>query len=310
MSDKWRPPLAFVLGGTLAAVLGLPILAIVWFRVAGGILGYAETGWLLFWLAAISTAILGFLLWRLVLRPVRALTAHAHKVRTGQNAAPPQQFGTPEFTDLGRAVIAMGDTLASRAASLRAYSDHVTHELKSPLTALQGAAELLEDDLPPADRAALLRTIQTSAARMEALLDGLRASAAASQSAGPGQTDLAGLPAQLCGLDVVAPAARVPLAQADLRVVLEHLAQNAAAHGASTLTLQAAPGVLCISDDGSGVSAGNASRIFDPFFTTRREAGGTGMGLAIVQTLLSARGARIALEDSPKGASFCITFDP
>ena len=66
-----------------------------------------------------------------------------------------------------------------------------------------------------------------------------------------------------------------------------------------------------IADDGRGIGAGNAGRIFDPFFTTRRDAGGTGMGLTIVQTLLSAHGARIALDDQVTGggAAFVIYFD-
>ncbi|MEL7099488.1 MAG: ATP-binding protein [Pseudomonadota bacterium] len=309
MNAKWRPPLAFVLGGTLTAVMGLPLVAIVWFRVAGEILGYAETGWLLFWLAAISTSILGYLLWRLVLRPVRRLTAHAQSVKAGQESPPPTQFGTPEFRNLGQAVIAMGDSLQTRAASLKAYAGHVTHELKSPLTALRGAVELLQDDLPAEDRAALLRTIGTAAERMETLLADLQRAAEGSQSAGPGTVDLASLPETLAGLPLqVTGHGTVPLARADLDVVLGHLAQNAAAHGATQLTLAAVCGGFTFADDGSGVSEGNAARLFDPFFTTRRAAGGTGMGLAIVRMLLGARGGKIRLENA-KPAVFRVTFD-
>jgi len=309
LSTKWRPPLAFVLGGTLAAVLGLPIVGIVWFRVAGGVLGYAETGWLLFWLAAISTGILGYLLWRLVLRPVRRLTAHAQAVKAGLESSPPSQFGTPEFRDLGQAVISMGDSLQTRAGSLKAYASHVTHELKSPLTSLRGAVELLEADLPAQDRAALLDTIQSSAARMEKLLEGLQRTATGSQSAGPGETDLADLPDRVAGLPLrIVGQGTVPLARADLDVVLEHLAQNASVHGARELVVEAEPAGLTVTDDGAGISDGNADRVFDPFFTTRRDAGGTGMGLAIVRMLLGARGAHISLA-SAKPASFRITFD-
>ncbi|MEO0389613.1 MAG: ATP-binding protein [Pseudomonadota bacterium] len=298
-----------MLGGTLAAVLGLPIIAIVWFRVAGGVLGYAETGWLLFWLAVLSTGILGFLLWRLVLRPVRTLTAHAQAVKAGLDTPPPRQFGTPEFTDLGRAVTTMGDSLHNRAASLRAYADHVTHELKSPLTSLQGAAELLGEDVPAPDRAALLATLRRSADRMEALLATLQRSAAASQSAGPGQTQLADLPTALHGLRIKAAAGTIPLARPDMDVVLDHLAQNAAAHGATCLSLTCEGHDLRIADNGPGISPGNAPRIFDPFFTTRRAEGGTGMGLSIVQMLLAARGAQITHEASCPGTAFLITFD-
>ena len=58
------------------------------------------------------------------------------------------------------------------------------------------------------------------------------------------------------------------------------------------------------SDDGEGISPGNRARIFEPFFTTRREAGGTGMGLQIVRSMLAAHGGSIALKDSAAGAAF------
>ncbi len=67
---KWRPPLALVLGGTLAAVFFLPLVGIGYFRVAGGVLGWAETAWMIGWMALVATTILGVLLWRLVLHPV------------------------------------------------------------------------------------------------------------------------------------------------------------------------------------------------------------------------------------------------
>lgn len=309
---KWRPPLALVIGGTLAAVLCMPLIAIGYFRVAGNILGWAETAWLFGFLALTATTILGFLLWRLVLRPVYALTAHARAVRAGRSGvAPPDHFGTPEFSELGRSVIDMGETLQNRANSLRAYADHVTHELKSPLTAITGAAELLEDDMPAEDRAALARTIRAAAARMEQLLTDLRRHAEASQSRSPGESDIAAIAARVTvpGLEIDAgKGGKVPLSPDDLEVVLAQMAQNAGAHGAGRLSLNWTAPVLKVEDDGAGVAEGNRDRLFDPFFTTRRNSGGTGMGLSIVHTLLASRGARIAHIPTPTGARFDIVF--
>ena len=104
VSAKWRPPLALVLGGTLAAVFVLPVTAIGYFRVAGGVLGWWETTLLIAGMAAVATVILGWLLWRLVLRPVRRLTHFAH---AEGDMTPPSQFGTPEFSALGRAFFEM-----------------------------------------------------------------------------------------------------------------------------------------------------------------------------------------------------------
>lgn len=307
---KWRPPLALVVGGTLAGVLGVPLVGIGYFRVAGNVLGWAETAWLIAWMAIISTTILGFLLWRLVLRPVYALTAHARSMKAGRVDAPlPPHFGTPEFSELGQSVIDMGETLHNRASGLRAYADHVTHELKSPLTAITGAAELLQGDVDQKDRAALAATIQDAAARMEHLLSDMRAHAAAGLDRAGGQAALGEVAATLSGIDVqVTQDGTLPISPEDLQAVLMQLAQNAVAHGATSLKLQWGDGTLQVMDDGNGVAAGNQSRLFDPFFTTSRATGGTGMGLSIARALLGAHGGKIIFVPTDKGARFDISF--
>ncbi|QUJ76520.1 HAMP domain-containing histidine kinase [Sulfitobacter albidus] len=311
VARKWRPPLALVVGGTLAAVFVLPLLGIGYFRLAGNILGWWETVLLIAAMAGVATLLLGFLMWRLVLRPVYALTRHARALRRGHTGTMPTQFGTPEFGELGQSVFDMGETLHARADSLRAYADHVTHELKSPLTAITGAAELLDGDLSDADRAALAATIAEAAQRMERLLDALHRHAGASHSAEAGSCQLAEVAQDLDGPGLTVTVARdgvVPLAAQDLEVVLSQLAQNSRAHGATRMTLTLGTDGLVICDNGTGISAGNRDRVFDPFFTTRRTKGGTGMGLSIVRMLLAARGARIALADSTQGTAFVIRF--
>ena len=65
---------------------------------------------------------------------------------------------------------------------------------------------------------------------------------------------------------------------------------------------------LSVEDDGPGVSAANRERIFTPFFTTARERGGTGMGLAVVSSLVQAHDGSLSLEPSAQGARFVITL--
>lgn len=311
VTRKWRPPLALVIGGTLAAVLTLPILGIVYLRLWGNVLGWGEAAWLIGWLAVVATLVLGFLLWRLVLRPVYALTGYARAMKAGQDAPMPTHFGTPEFSALGASVTAMGDSLNSRAAGMQAYADHVTHELKSPLTAIRGASELLQDGAKGDTAQALTETIDKAAGRMQTLLDDLARHAQATTSAGVGTCLVSeaadGLEA---GINIeVTRDGTVPLIREDLMTILTQLARNGAEHGAQNLTLEVTQNRLIIRDDGQGISAGNRDRVFDPFFTTRREAGGTGMGLSIVRSLVQARGGAISLLPDGPGATFCIEFD-
>lgn len=306
VTRKWRPPLAFVLAGTLGAILGVPLVAIGYFRLAGGVLGWYETSLMLFWLAVIATTILALLLWRLVLRPVWALTAYAKAVTDGQPKDAPQHFGTPEFFDLGEAVLNMSATLQGREAVVRTYADHVTHELKSPLTVIRGAAELLGDPtLPEAERDKLLTRVDQATARMTALLDVQRAFARAQEPLPAGNSLLSDVGAGLQA--TVVSDGKMPLHPDVGRLVLEHLVNNARDHGATDVLLSVDNGVLRIADNGPGISDGNRDRIFDPFFTTRRDAGGTGMGLAIVRRMLEAQGARIDLL-SGTGTVFEIHF--
>ncbi|KJZ18861.1 sensor histidine kinase [Loktanella sp. S4079] len=301
---KWRPPLALVLGGTLAAVFFLPILGITYFRLAGGVLGWAETAWMIGLMALVATLLLGFLLWRLVLRPVKTLTRFT---RAEGALDVPQHFGTPEFSRLGQSLISMTETLQNREAVLRSYADHVTHEFKAPLTVIQGATELLNDDgLAQEDRAKLLAGVSDAAKRMQALLDSQRALAQAQEPMPEGECQLSDVAAGFRAVDVEQDG-RVPLTQEVLMLVLGHLVDNALAHGATQIRVAFADNKLRVSDNGPGVSDGNRTRIFDPFFTTRRDAGGTGMGLPIVARMLQGQGAQIRLIEG-SGAVFEISF--
>lgn len=311
IDQKWRPPLALVLGGVLGVVLLLPMLGLILLRDLSPVMGWREAAVTLGFAIAGVTGLLGFLFWRLLLRPVNALVDHAERLTHGDTGAnaPLTHYGTPEMQRLGQAVLDMAAALQNRHTNLRQYSDHVTHELKSPLTTLQGASEMLRHAKDPNEIAQLSELIDQSTQRMSVLLAGLRDLAAARNPLdGPDgrldRIDLTGTPLKVS----ISGAGPVPVSQEALQLVFDHLAQNAVDHGAGQMTLEFDAGVLRIGDDGAGITAGNASKVFEPFFTTKRASGGTGMGLAIVSGVLEARGAEIALVPSPKGALFQIRF--
>ncbi|MGZ9811014.1 sensor histidine kinase [Pseudoroseicyclus sp. H15] len=313
---KWRPSLALVIGLVLALVLCLPIAGLLVHGLLSSLLGPAGAAIAIGAAVLAATALLGWVLWRLLYRPIRSLAARAEALGRGEAgaAAPLRQYGTREMERTGRAVLEMGRILMGREAVLRSYADHATHELKAPLTVLRGAAELLDgDDIPAEERARLLARIDDAADRMTALLDAQRALARAQEPVVRGSTRLAPLLSSLAGdhpeveLELVADA-ELPLPADGMRLVLDHLVGNAVAHGATLVRLIAAPDELRVADNGPGVSGGNRARIFDPFFTTRRADGGTGMGLPIVRRMLEAHGAEIDLADEGPGATFVIRF--
>ncbi|AKS47225.1 Signal transduction histidine kinase [Octadecabacter temperatus] len=303
---KWRPPLWLVVAVTLCVVLSLPIIGIFFVRYMWPVLGYQEAVYLAAIGVLVATFVTGWALWRLLLRPVLAMRDRVSGLRQNATDAldPLAHYGTSDMQALGQSFLDMGRALQNREVVLRSYADHVTHELKSPLTVVRGAAELLAmPDLPKDEHERLLERIEASVERMTALLDAQRTLAQAQEPAARGQVLLSDV-AQ--GGEVIEDGL-VPLSEDALRLVLDHLIGNATAHGATDVSVSY-DGTLVVQDNGSGISDGNAKRIFEPFFTTRREAGGTGMGLSIVRRTLDAHDAQITLVPSDLGARFEISF--
>jgi two-component system OmpR family sensor kinase len=321
VARKWRPPLGLVVGAALALAVAAPIAAVLLAALARHGAEREAGIWVGVAVAAAGAGLLALVLRRAILRPVSELAARATAIQAGDAGALAGQrhYGTREIGRLGQCVLDMARTLHGREAAIRSYTDHVTHELKAPIAAIRGAAELLQDpDLPGPDRDRLTGAIDDAAGRLDQLLEAARALAAAREPRHVGSCRLgdllAGLRAEAPGLKITArgEAVRLPLGCAGLAVVLGHLARNAAQHGARHLWIDAASApsgaVLGLRDDGPGISSGNRARVFEPFFSTRRSEAGAGMGLAIVHTLLAAHGADIALDPGGPGTGFTIRF--
>ncbi len=316
MSRRWRPSLGFVLGGALAGTLALSFLGLIALRYLGPEVGFRNAAMGLGLVIATLTALLGWLMVRLLLRPIRALEAYAKAQKGGAAPPPPAHFGTRELHTTARSVIAMAGALRDRETRIRSFTDHVTHELKTPVSAIRAAAELLEDGagLSPEDTR-LLAQIDGACAQLEGQLATLRRAAQARELRYDGMSRLNDLTNELRSqhpLDITinGGAVPLPLAPEGMRVILGHLLNNAAQHGATGVTLTAAQNgtALTVQDNGRGISKGNAPHVFDPFFTTRRDTGGTGMGLAILRNILSTHGGQIMLAATAEGASFHISF--
>ncbi|RYD43371.1 MAG: HAMP domain-containing protein, partial [Verrucomicrobiaceae bacterium] len=105
-------------------------------------------------------------------RPVGLLTEYAREIESGKRPPLPKLGAGKEVNTLARALESMREALEGRRYAER-YVQTLTHEMKSPLAAIRGAAELLDEDMPEADRRRFLENIRAESGRAERLLNRL-----------------------------------------------------------------------------------------------------------------------------------------
>jgi two-component system sensor histidine kinase CreC len=120
-------------------------------------------------LAALAVALLGLILSALITRPIQRLTAYARAIRDGRQVPLPA-LGRSEIGEMGRAFEEMREALEGRKY-VEQYVHTLTHELKSPISSVRGAAELLQEDMPAGRRAGFLANIRSETDRMQSLVD-------------------------------------------------------------------------------------------------------------------------------------------
>ena len=259
-------------------------------------------------------------------RPIRELLQQTERVRTGEQriVQPIRHPVTYEVAQLSESFAGMSQALAERSDYIRRFAAHVSHEFKTPLTAMQGALELLQDhfeSMPSEQRNKFMDNLLNDTQRLKQLVNRLLELARADALEPSKQSSsLAELFKRLLnryqerGLVIVLPAPlssqALAIAPEALDAVLCNLLDNSLQHGANQVQvhtqLLAKSLKLSLQDNGDGVSAANRDKIFTPFFTTKRNQGGTGLGLEIVVSLLRAYGGQIYLGDAPAGAEFVI----
>jgi signal transduction histidine kinase len=259
-----------------------------------------------------------------IARPLERLAQAAGRVSTSGSAWPPNlvSHAPRELAILGDALGAMTTRLAARAKYVAEFAANVSHELKTPLTSIRGAAELLREqwrDMPEARRDRFLANVQADAERTESLVRGLLHLARIENQTempepvkvrlGDVRQGLLDRYPEHVEVALTDEAAEAWLPPEHLASVLGNLVENALRYRRTapvlvTLALTAGRLEVVVTDDGSGISAASLPRVFERFFTTERDSGGTGLGLAIVRAIAESQGGSARCESSPAGTRF------
>ena len=270
------------------------------------------------------TLAISLFLRRTITRPVRAITQAAEAIARGAPRRPLPGGRVPsEVFQLSAALDIMTEKLRARAAYVAEFAANVSHELKTPLTGVRGAVELLREDwadMDPAQRERFLANIDDDADRMQRLVTRLLHLARIEHAPPEAQTlDVAHeLQALAARHDAQVNVVIDPAAPATIEMAPEHfvtavgnLIDNAVRHGAGAPIAVRAERIdsrlaVIVCDQGPGISPRNQGRVFDRFFTTERDNGGTGLGLALVDAIARTRHGRISFETGAQGTEFTL----
>ena len=271
--------------------------------------------------------------WWLV-RPLRNLEQAIARLGEKRFDEPVTVGGPADFRQLGRQLDWLRQRLAELEADRERTLRHVSHELKTPLTALREGVALLREEVPGqlgmAQRE-VVDILQHNVIGLQRQIEGLLSlNAAAFEGSRLARRPVAlrefladaarrrelHSQARQLTLQIDAPEKVVSVDDEKLAVIVDNLLSNAIDFspegGEIRLLASTGNGRLTVEviDQGPGVAAEDSERIFEPFVQGRRKASaprqGSGVGLSIVRELARALGGTVRLQPSPAGAHFSV----
>ncbi|MDR0355112.1 MAG: HAMP domain-containing histidine kinase [Deltaproteobacteria bacterium] len=249
----------------------------------------------------------------LIISPVKRLAREAAKLAEEPHQ-PPSRQGLRDLTmvrevaELRDSVLDMAERLQRRSEYLKTYASGVSHEFKTPLTAIKGAMELLGEhgqDMDPTVFRKFGANISQDLDRLERLVARLLALAKAEalNPTGAEKCEAVALIRSLAehgreihpdfeivltpGIESLELAIDGDVLETVLINLFDNSRENGATQVMASLSVDGDEGRILVEDDGPGLTAEAAEKIFTPFFTTRQNKGGTGLGLNLARTLLS-----------------------
>jgi signal transduction histidine kinase len=263
-----------------------------------------------------------------LLRPLRALSDGVARLGEGQlDVALPSGAGDDEFGKLTVAFNAMVARVRGMIVARDQLLLDVSHELRSPLTRMKVALELLPEG---AQRSRLASDVSEMEQMVTGLLELERLRAGGGRGVRPVRQDLAAIVREVAAsFTDRAPGVRVAAAPAELpadvdgdqvRTVLRNPLDNAVKYSMSAsrpvevaVERTADAAIVRVTDDGVGIPDEDLGRVFEPFFRVDRSrtksTGGYGLGLSICKRIMEAHGGSIAARRRDGGGTtFALTF--
>ncbi len=290
-------------------------------------------------LALVVSLVLAWLLARWISAPLRRMSRAARQVAGGDYQVRIVPSGPQEAQDVARAFNHMVDEVRQGQRVQRDFVANVSHELKTPLTSIQGFAQAIKDGAvsDAEGRRHAAQVIYDEADRLrrlvEALLDLARLESGQSDMARQA-VDTAAILARVADQQAIVAAGRqiqiirdwspdLPTLVGDgdrLAQVFINLIDNAIRHSSAAGEVRVAASVnngwmrVGVEDHGPGISPEDQGRIFERFYKldkARASTGGrgSGLGLAISREIVSAHGGHIELLSSPgHGSRFTVVL--
>jgi two-component system sensor histidine kinase CreC len=281
-------------------------------------------------LLALSLLIGGVFAWWLS-HSLRKLTRYIADVEAGRKAPLPA-LGNNEIGTLGRALEAMRNKLEGKEY-VEELMHTLAHELKSPIAAIQGSAELMQEDMPEAERRHFLANILNQNARQKQLIDKLLALIRVEKQQHLTVTSRVRLPELLeqvradCALRLAARRQVLAIDTADivvdgdellLRQALGNLADNAIDFSPEGGTIRVCAevrggmAVISVSDAGTGIPDYASARLFERFYSLPRPDGArsTGLGLPFVREAVALHRGTVTVANGEAGGAVAVVELP
>jgi len=250
-----------------------------------------------------------------ITRPLVQAADRVESFRGGEDFEPLPEEGPRELVSLARNFNTMARDISALLSNRTTLLAGVSHDLRTPLTRMRLALELLPDDV---DRK-LVERFERNLENMDSLIgDALRFVRGTSES--PQMVTLGSFVEEIVdGYNAAIPFDRegetdreLPLAAGALKRVLTNLISNAQQHGDHVQVRLSGTDIHVI-DSGPGIPDEYKEQVFQPFFrldsSRSSVTGGSGLGLAIVRQLCQAHGWRVRIEDRPgKGTDVVVSL--